>query len=189
MKKNASDLMGKDGFPPTLATSGDINALMLKSLQCLADCVQIIKHEGRFNDGTVADVLLEAERQILACRSFLYGRSWAQAAPTHCPECGAVGMLMWIDAGAVRASCSACPTTWAVAGLPPTPYGERLEATLRAIAMSPHCSYDTVGHEATSIVGQTCESCGDSQYSIGVVDGHRCAAKMARRALGEVVPE
>jgi hypothetical protein len=52
-----------------------------------------------------------------------------------------------------------------------------LENALREIATHPHCSYydpDT-GHAPWP----------DRQYQIGYVDGHRCAAEVARRALGE----
>jgi hypothetical protein len=50
-----------------------------------------------------------------------------------------------------------------------------LENALREIATHPHCSYDDPG--ITNQPGR--------QYQIGCVDGHRCAAEVARRALGE----
>jgi len=56
---------------------------------------------------------------------------------------------------------------------------ERLRKALESIARHPHNAYqnDKVG-------------CDDSlSYSTGVTDGHRCAAKVARKALGEDMDE
>ena len=51
----------------------------------------------------------------------------------------------------------------------------RLEDALREIAEHPHCRYDLEYH---------CDDeRKDSQYNIGCVDGHRCAAEIARKAL------
>jgi hypothetical protein len=50
---------------------------------------------------------------------------------------------------------------------------EKLEIAveaLRGIKNSPHCNYDN-------------RQTGSGQYGIGVVDGHRCAASLARKAL------
>ena len=44
---------------------------------------------------------------------------------------------------------------------------KELEAALRGIANSPHCSYEN----------------NPGEYGTGVADGHRCAANMARKAL------
>lgn len=50
-----------------------------------------------------------------------------------------------------------------------------LRAALRQIAEHPHNSYDLPSHaEVTN---------GDVQYAIGIADGHRCAAAIAREAL------
>ena len=48
---------------------------------------------------------------------------------------------------------------------------DRYEEALRKIAYHPHCEYD---HPSN----------GTGQYAIGVADGHRCAADIAREALG-----
>ena len=45
---------------------------------------------------------------------------------------------------------------------------DKYEEALRKIAYHPHCNY---------------ENCGPSMYGIGVADGHRCAANIAREAL------
>lgn len=49
----------------------------------------------------------------------------------------------------------------------------RLEAALQSIANSPHCAY-TDGLYVSDH---------DSGYKMGIADGHRCAAKMAKAAL------
>lgn len=46
---------------------------------------------------------------------------------------------------------------------------ERLQKGLRGIQQSPYCMY---------------ENCGSGSYGIGVCDGHRKAAEMARETLG-----
>lgn len=50
---------------------------------------------------------------------------------------------------------------------------DALEAALREIAEHPHCQYAT--NEAKHV---------PRYYNIGVADGHRCAANIARVALG-----
>ena len=50
----------------------------------------------------------------------------------------------------------------------------RLRKALFSIAMHPHNRYDHEDSEQH-----------DLQYSTGVTDGHRCAATLARAALGE----
>src|SRR5512138_2025044 len=47
---------------------------------------------------------------------------------------------------------------------------------LRTIARDPHCAYPEPSEPSASLA--------DSQYKIGVADGHRCAAEKARVALG-----
>lgn len=54
-----------------------------------------------------------------------------------------------------------------------------LEAVLRSIAEHPHCSYESQPTGAASA---------DRQYAIGVTDGHRCAAEVARIALATSKP-
>lgn len=50
----------------------------------------------------------------------------------------------------------------------------RYEAALEAIANHPHNAYDFQPPNHSS----------GRQYEIGVTDGHRCAARIARKALG-----
>jgi hypothetical protein len=49
---------------------------------------------------------------------------------------------------------------------------EKLEAALAEIANHPHCSYDHPSNQGGSI-----------GYGTGIVDGHRCAAAIARAAI------
>ena len=49
----------------------------------------------------------------------------------------------------------------------------RLEAALKEIAKHPHCTVDESHDAGTS----------QRMYQIGVQDGHRCAAEIARKAL------
>lgn len=51
----------------------------------------------------------------------------------------------------------------------------RLAKVLHEIAYDPHCAYPEPHEPSTSLA--------DSQYKIGVADGHRCAAQKARDAL------
>lgn len=54
---------------------------------------------------------------------------------------------------------------------------ETLVEALRSIAQHPHCDY-----------GYPSSQSGDMQYAIGVADGHRCAANVARATLSTIDP-
>lgn len=57
----------------------------------------------------------------------------------------------------------------------------RAEAALKQIAEHPHCSYEARVHSLPTRP--------DRQYEIGVADGHRCAAEIARVALAPAPKE
>lgn len=52
-----------------------------------------------------------------------------------------------------------------------------LKEALQDIAYDPHCAYPEPQEPSASLA--------DSQYKIGVADGHRCAAEKARYALAK----
>jgi len=67
---------------------------------------------------------------------------------------------------------------------------DRLNAALTRIADHPHQAYDCAGsshaNASTSVDPDTATA--GRMYEVGAVDGHRCAAEVARTALGRNTP-
>jgi|WetSurMetagenome_2_1015567.scaffolds.fasta_scaffold217926_3 hypothetical protein len=97
-----------------------------------------------------------------------------------CPRCGSDHQFIDKRHGADGCVfCYGCNTWWTFC---PQQRIEELEGLLREIAEHPHCRYENL--ECSQI--DKCDSM-DTRitYNVGTVDGHRCAAAIARRAFEE----
>ena len=127
--------------------------------------------------GSAAPALIDLARRTTAAEERV-----AELEGDNCEVCDEDGLIYvsrWDHENNCEtedaAACPLCNGTRSGYASMVTRERDALAAALREIAHDPHCAYPGPHEPSASLA--------DSQYKIGVADGHRCAAQKARDVL------